>query len=263
MPIELCVLASGSSANCVYLAAGQTRILIDAGLSGKATAERLESIGVDINLIDAICVTHEHEDHKSSLGVLQRRHNVALYANAETARNIMTTGGNRELEWTIFHTGSPFPLGDFDVHPFSVMHDGADPVGFIFTHAGASIGVVTDMGIVTELVRQRLSACHTIVLESNHDEQMLKDSGRPWSLKQRISGTRGHLSNAHAAELACQIAPTGLKRIFLAHISNDCNERELALSTMTQTLAHAGHHHIEVHLTYQQRPSDLVVIPTP
>jgi phosphoribosyl 1,2-cyclic phosphodiesterase len=262
MPIELCVLASGSSANCVYLSTGHTRILVDAGLSGKATAERLASIGVDINQIDAICVTHEHDDHKSALGVLQRRYNVALYANSGTARGIMNSQGNKDLEWTIFHTGSTFPLGDFQVHPFSVMHDGADPVGFIFTHAGVSVGVVTDMGIVTELVRQRLAPCHTIVLESNHDEQMLKDSGRPWSLKQRIAGTRGHLSNLHAAELACHIAATGLKRILLAHISNDCNERDLALQTMQQALQLAGHTHIEIHLTYQQQPSDLIVIPT-
>jgi phosphoribosyl 1,2-cyclic phosphodiesterase len=263
MPVELCVLASGSSANCVYLATPTTRILIDAGLSGKATAERLDSIGVDINQIDAICITHEHDDHKAGLGVLQRRHQMALYANSNTARSIMASPKQGKLEWTIFHTGAPFPLGDLAVHPFSVMHDGADPVGFVFTHAGSSIGVVTDMGMVTELVRQRLAPCHTVVLESNHDEQLLKDSGRPWSLKQRIAGTRGHLSNKHAAELACAIAPTGLKRIFLAHISNDCNERDLAMRTMKHALEHDGHSHVDVHLTYQSQPTELVVIPTP
>ena len=191
MGLKLCVLASGSSGNCIYVGSEATGILIDAGLSCRETLRRLEDAGVDASGIRAICLTHEHSDHRSGLATLQRRLGVPLYANRGTADAIEQDGGKDALAWNIFATGSPFPIGDLILEPFSVPHDSYEPVGFTVSAGGARVGIVTDMGVVTGLVRQRLMNCQLVVIEANHDEDMLKGADRPWSLKQRIMGRQG------------------------------------------------------------------------
>jgi len=162
------------------------------------------------------------------------------------------------LRWTVFQTGSPFELGDFRVEPFSVPHDALDPVGFIFTSGGVKVGVVTDMGMATTLIRERLRHCRILVVEANHDEHLLKQSGRPWSLIQRILGRQGHLSNEALAAMLVEIAHPGMTDVLLAHLSRECNEPALAEREVRRALAARGHGHIRIHMTYPDRPSQVV-----
>jgi len=260
MALLLCVLASGSSGNCVYVGSERTRILIDAGLSGKATAERLREIGVEPETLDAICLTHEHDDHKASLQVLHRRYGVPLYSNTGTIDALSRSEAMAGLPWNIFTTGHSFEIGDLVLEPFRVPHDSYDPVGFVVSCGSARVGVVTDMGMATELIRQRLQDCAALVLESNHDEGMLRDSSRPWSLKQRIAGRQGHLSNAKAGELIVAVAGDTLRTVFLAHLSGDCNTPDLALRTVREVLHRGGISQIDVKLTYACRVSEVATV---
>jgi phosphoribosyl 1,2-cyclic phosphodiesterase len=258
MSLHVCVLASGSSANCIYIASETTRILIDAGLSGKETARRLEQVGADIAGIHALCVTHEHDDHCSGLRVLHRRFKTPLYANAGTIKAIEAEGPLADVSWQVFATGSPFEIGDLHIEPFSVPHDSYDPVGFVVSGGGQRIGIATDLGMSTTLIRQRLANCHALVLEANHDEGLLKDSKRPWSIKQRILSGQGHLSNAQAAELLAEVAGPQLRAAFLVHLSAECNTPELAVRTIRKELEKRGHGHVELKPSHADRVSDVL-----
>ncbi len=256
--MRVCVLGSGSSGNCTYVASETTAILIDAGLSGRATGLRLVECGASVESIHAICVTHEHSDHTAGLAVLHRSGQVKLFANHATIEGFEArVGTDKKLHWNIFSTGSNFQIGDLSIDPFSVPHDAYDPVGFIIRCGETQVGVVTDMGMVTGLIRERLRACNILVVESNHDEQMLKDADRPWHLKQRISGRQGHLSNQHAVELLVEIAGPHLKAVFLAHLSSDCNSPELALQTMAAALGKSGHSHVRIMVASADHVSEL------
>jgi phosphoribosyl 1,2-cyclic phosphodiesterase len=261
MPLRLCVLASGSSGNCIYIGTPTRHVLVDAGLSGRETARRLAVLGLSLEQISAVCVTHEHDDHRASLPVLHRRSGVALYANSGTVQAIQA--GLRDqtaIQWNVFATGSPFDVGDLRFEPFSVPHDSYDPVGFVVGYGASRIGIVTDIGTPTALVRQRLRDCDVLVLESNHDEQLLKDADRPWSLKQRIMGRQGHLSNAQAAELISEVAGPRLKVVYLAHLSSDCNRPHLAERCMGAMLEKHGFSHVAVKLTFPDRISEVTRI---
>jgi len=255
--MRVCVLASGSSGNCVLVASATTHVLIDAGLSGRETLRRLNAVGLDVSRIDGVCLTHEHDDHRSALPVLHRRHGTTLYANAGTIEAVQHRISGVPLTWNVFATGSPFPLGDLVIEPFSVPHDSYDPVGFVLRSGKARVGVVTDMGMPTALIREHLRACQVIVLEANHDETMLKASNRPWTLKQRIAGRQGHLSNRAAAELLCELGSATLRTVYLAHLSRDCNTPDVALRTVCGVLQRRGLGHVDVRLTYPDRISEI------
>lgn len=255
--MKVCILASSSAANCTYISSGDTSILVDAGLSAKETAARLEAIGASVGALRGICLSHEHSDHVSGLRVLQSRYGIPIYANAGTADAVALLPNHEGLKWKIFSTGSPFTIGGLRIEPFSVPHDAYEPVGFAISDGTHRVGVVTDMGVATTLVRQRLSGCHGLVIESNYDELLLRNSKRPWPLKQRIMGRQGHLSNQHAAELLEQIASPALRRVYLAHLSTECNDPHLALKAMREGLARAAAVTSEVQLTYPDRATDL------
>lgn len=259
MALRVCVLASGSAGNCTYVGSGSGALLIDAGLSGRETVRRLGEIGADVSSVHAVCVSHEHDDHTAGLRVLHRKHGIPVYANCGTVQGLRERQNVKagEIGWTIFSTGSPFEIGGFVVEPFSVPHDAMDPVGFVVRRGGFGVGVVTDIGICTNLVRERLKDCQVIVFEANHDEKMLENAERPWHLKKRILGRQGHLSNKAAAEFVAGIAGPHLQQVYLAHISEDCNQRDLAVKTTRRELDRRGHMHVRVSPTYPDRISDI------
>ncbi len=258
MGLKLCVLASGSSGNCTYVASETTHLLIDAGLSGKKTIELLEQVDANAEHLNAICLTHEHSDHRSGLGVLQRKLGVKLFGNAGTIEAVEMDKKLKGLDWNVFSAGAQFSIGDLVVEPFSVPHDSYDPVGFIICCDDIKVGVITDMGIATVAIRERLKGCMALVVESNHDEDMLRDADRPWMLKQRIAGRQGHLSNSQAAELIVEVAGTELKTVFLAHLSGDCNTPELAFSNMRSVLDENNLEHIDVQMTFSGKASKML-----
>lgn len=255
--MELCVLSSGSSGNCILVQSGATKILIDAGLSGRETERRLAAINVAPNEIQGICLTHEHGDHVAGLRVLHSRYNIKLYANSGTAQALRRLPRFANLPWNIFTTGSKFQIGEVCIEPFAVSHDAYEPVGFIAHNSHVRAGIVTDIGVGTHLVRERLRGCHALVIESNHDEQMLIDSKRPEYLKQRIRSRQGHLSNRLAGELLAEIADANLQQVFLAHISSDCNQPELAISTVNRILTDRGLAKVRLTLTSADKISEI------
>jgi phosphoribosyl 1,2-cyclic phosphodiesterase len=257
MSLKICVLASGSSGNCVYVASGHTAILVDAGLSYRETEARMDSAGLDLRGVKAICVTHDHNDHVSSIGVMYRKLGVDLYANMDTIEVVERIESNSNLPWKVFGTGQVFTIGDLKIEAFSVPHDASDPVGFVISSGTSRIGLVTDMGTPTELIRTRLRNCQIVVAEFNHDEHLLRTSSRPWPVKQRIAGPHGHLSNEQACQLLVDIAGPDLKTVFLAHLSLECNKPDLAVKAAEAMLAKSGFQHVAVKLTYDDKVSEV------
>lgn len=260
--MKLCVLASGSSGNCTFVSAGATRILIDAGLSGRETERRLTEIGEDPADISAICLTHEHGDHIAGLGVLHARFGMKVYANGGTIEALDDRQPKLgSLEWMVFSTGAAFKIGGLTMEPFSVSHDAYEPVGFIVSAGGVRAGIATDIGVGTHLVRERLRGCNALVIESNHDENLLAGAMRPWYLKQRIAGRQGHMSNQGAAKILADVAGPDLFRVFLAHLSNECNRPELAQRAAVDMLRRKGSGHVKVEVAVAERVSGIWSMP--
>ena len=260
MPLTVCVLASGSSGNCTFVSTGTTHVLIDAGLSCKQIELRLAQINIDPGTVNALCLTHEHTDHTGALRVLHRKYGVPLYGNSGTIEATERMQKTGPLPWNIFESGQTFSVGEMEISPFSVPHDAYDPVGFIIRHQASCLGVVTDMGTPTSLIRERLRDCQGIVVEANHDEEMLKDSRRPWSLKQRIAGRQGHLSNTQAGEMLAELAGPHTQTVFLAHLSKECNHPELAEKSVRKLLDRSGHTHVALKMTYPDRVSEMITV---
>lgn len=239
--MKLCVLASGSSGNCIYIEEKDTRLLIDAGLSLREKETRLRGLGVRAADISAVCLTHEHSDHVRGLAQLQKRHNVPVYANEATAGAIEQLLGLRDVRWTVFPVGATFRVGAFELTSFSIPHDASDTVGYVVDDGRCRLGVATDLGTVPEAVHRVFETCDALVLEANHDIAMLRASRRPWSLIRRILSRHGHLSNEDAAALLGRLSRAGrLKTVFLAHLSEDCNRPEIALREIERTLRDNG-----------------------
>lgn len=263
MSLSVCVLASSSSGNCTWISSPTTAILVDAGLSARTTAQRLAEIGADLSAVKGICVSHEHADHTAGIPVLHRRHGIPVFVNDGTREGFerdprrAPTGDGAGVEWQVFTTGSPFGIGDLTITPFSVPHDAYEPVGFVIEHEGLRVGIATDMGMPTTLIRERLRPCRAAIVETNHDEHLLQQSARPWPLKQRILGRQGHLSNRAAAEMLASIAGPDLHQVFLAHLSSECNDAALAEREVREQLERAGHAHIRICMTFPDRVSEL------
>lgn len=223
-------LASGSAGNSFLVQAHGTSILVDAGLSAKQIALRLEVAGVDAGSLNGIIVSHGHVDHVKGVGVLSRKYKLPVWMNQGTWEVAGDSLGElHRLE--IFHTGKVFDLAGLRVHPFSVPHDCADPVGFRITRGVSGVGIATDLGLATNLVQNVLTGLQVVVIESNHDPQMLRDGPYPWELKQRVRSRVGHLSNQDSARLLQRIFSDELRAVILAHVSQTNNLPELALDT--------------------------------
>lgn len=255
--MKICVLASGSAGNCIYVETANTRILIDAGLSRRETGRRLALIDVDLSSINGICLTHEHSDHTAGLSALHKRSGIPLYANTGTIEALRRSAAADSLAWQVFATGADFVIGDLTLHPFAVSHDAYEPVGFIISRGQIRAGIATDIGVGTHLVRERLRDCQVLIIESNHDQRLLEDARRPWRIKQRIAGRQGHLSNQGAAELITAVAGPELQQVFLFHLSQDCNRPELALQHAGTALASRGLEHVRVYATHPDRNSEV------
>lgn len=264
MAVQFTILGSGSGGNCAYLEAGETRLLIDAGFSARQIRERLASIGRAPEGLTGILITHEHGDHIQGLGVLAGKLGLPVYTNRLTREAIERQFPQCRLTFVLFETGATFSLGEVEVRTFSVPHDAMDPVGFVLGTAAGELGFLTDLGHVTRLILERVRAVRWLVLEANHDLKLLQDDlRRPWSTKQRILSRHGHLSNDAAADVAAQLAPGDLRRIYLGHLSRDCNRPELALNTVSRRLQALGATAIEVHNTSQDQPSPTIVLDHP
>ena len=233
--MKFCVLGSGSKGNSTYLESGETRILIDAGMSGIELQRRLRSIDVELSDIDAILVTHEHNDHVHGVGVLSRRVRIPVYANPATFS--AASGTVRKLfASNEFETGVSFQIRNLEVHPFAVSHDAKDPVGFRISDESISFGYCTDTGKVSQLIRHRLSACKGLVLESNHDISMLQNGSYPPYLKQRIRSSQGHLANEEASLFLKELLHEKLQHVVLAHLSEENNDPKIAYSAAVEAL---------------------------
>jgi phosphoribosyl 1,2-cyclic phosphodiesterase len=222
--VRFTVLSSGSKANSTFVEAAGQRILIDCGLSGKKVEERLVEHGIDPASITSILVTHEHSDHIHGVPTLSRRYGMTVYANEATMEHV-TKPKRKE----IFTTGEDFSIGDVQITPFSIAHDAVDPVGFAIRAEGFKLVMLTDLGRVTTLVQEHVRGANAIVLESNHDQEMLQACSYTWELKQRISSTHGHLCNESAGQLLEDIMHPELFHIVLGHLSENSNTPTLAL----------------------------------
>lgn len=250
-------LASGSKGNAIYVGASTTKLLFDAGLSARAITKRLEEIDVSITEIDAIVISHEHSDHIRGVEILAAKYNIPIFANAETAKAIASLV-KKKPKFKIFSTGETFEHGDFEIHPFSIQHDTVEPVGFTVQMGNVKVGICTDLGFVTSLVKARLKDCDYLVIESNHEPSMVHSCPRPMVYKQRVLGRQGHLSNDACAELLAELQHPNLRRVYLAHLSQECNNPELALKKAKEALTLGA----EVFIAYQEKvsvPTELVL----
>lgn len=250
------ILASSSSGNCALLTTAKRKYLVDAGLSARQIALRLESIGVRLEELDGVFITHEHSDHITGLRTLVKKTGLPVYCNSLTG-NALRQNMPDYKRWQFFQTGCEFTVDDLTVQTFHIPHDAADPVGYAFHCDDVCIGFLTDLGYATALSIERVRDAHTLVLESNHDEKMLQDCPkRPWSTKQRILSRHGHLSNDAAANVATHLLDRNLRQLVLGHLSRDCNTPETALKTMSDKLATLGVNNVGVHCA-----SDVAVSP--
>lgn len=236
--VKFCSLYSGSSGNCLYISDGNTKLLIDAGVSAKKVVEALHSIGEKPSELSAILVSHEHSDHTRGVGIISRKFNIPIYANESTWGMMEKEVGPVNVENRLyFSTGMEFELGNISVKTFSIPHDASDPVGFNFFVSGRKITTATDIGHITKSLLNNLYMSDLILLESNHDIEMLKVGPYPWNLKKRILGDMGHLSNEMAGKVVAHLAENGTKRFLLGHLSKENNFPELAYQTVFNALA--------------------------
>jgi phosphoribosyl 1,2-cyclic phosphodiesterase len=229
------MLASGSRGNSIYVSDGETSLLIDAGLSGVEIERRMKSRNLSIEDIDGIIVSHEHSDHIQGVGVLARRYNLPVHISSETYNSASTQLGSIK-NINHFSCGTEFFINQLTIRPFSISHDASDPSGFTIGCNGQKIGVATDLGVATAMVREHLKHCRCLILEANHDLLMLEDGPYPWPVKQRVKGRTGHLSNESSRELLMDVMHDQMSHVILAHLSETNNTPEKAFQVVTEHL---------------------------
>jgi len=233
--LTVCILASGSKGNAILVADQQTKVLFDAGLSGIEIERRCKSKGFHPDQLDAIVVSHEHSDHIQGVGVLARRFGLPVHISKKTNQSAGSMLG-KIVDIRHFECGTPFAVNTWTISPFSISHDAEDPAGFTIHNNGMKIGIATDLGVVTAMVRERLKSCQILILEANHDPEMLKNGPYPWPLKQRIQSRTGHLSNEASRELVTALKHNDLQHVVLAHLSETNNTPEKALQEVRLAL---------------------------
>jgi len=257
MDFSVCVLASGSTGNAVLVSSRSTRLLVDAGLSGKRILALLDEVGVPATDVGAIVVTHEHHDHIQGVGVLARKLKIPVLATPETFRAARDKLGDLPERRDIY-PGRPVPFGTLELVPFRTFHDAAMAVALVVKHDGRSLGIMTDVGHVSQMILQRLRGCSTLVLEANYCPVMLRDGPYPWPLKQRIQGRRGHLSNQDACRLITTLARCGLRRVLLSHLSETNNHPDVVMRALVDELPPDIMERTEFFLGHPSKPSPMV-----
>jgi len=234
--MRLCPIASGSSGNCIYVGSDTTHILVDVGISGKKTEEGIRSLDLDMRDIDAILVTHEHSDHIKGLGVLARKYNIPIYSTPGTTEAIIASGELGNIDISLFHRinrDQKFNIKDISINPMKISHDAAEPVAYRFAHGDSRAAIVTDLGTYDEYTVESLRGMNVIMMEANHDVNMLQVGPYPYYLKKRILSDHGHLSNENSGKLISELLHDNTKEIILGHLSKENNLPELAFESVS------------------------------
>lgn len=233
--MRLCSIASGSSGNCIYVGSEATHLLVDVGISGKRTESGLQELGLTGRDIDGILVTHEHADHISGLGVMARKYEIPIYATAGTIEAMKGCGSLGNLDESLFREvqeDTKLTIKDLTVNPMHISHDAAQPVGYRISYGNKKVAVCTDLGVYNDYTVECLKGMDALLLEANHDVNMLQVGPYPYYLKQRILGERGHLSNENSGRLLCRILHDNLQTVLLGHLSKENNLPELAFESV-------------------------------
>lgn len=239
-PLRVCVLGSGSGGNAVLIESGGDRLLLDAGFSCRELERRMRAVGIDPRTIAAVLLTHEHEDHVRGVARFAGRHEAPVWATAGTLEAARLRGATA-AELRVLASGEVVEVCGFQVEPFAIPHDAREPVGFVVTdRAGRRLGLVADLGSRSRLAWGRLSELDVLLIETNHDLEMLRSGPYPWSLKQRIASGHGHLSNHSAAEGLPELLCDRLQHVALYHLSRTNNLKALAFAAVGEALEREG-----------------------
>ncbi len=263
--MKLCSIASGSSGNCIYVGSEQTNLLVDAGVSAKKIESGLHGIDIRPDSLEGILITHEHSDHISGLGILARKYHIPIFATLETIGAIRRIKAIGEIEEGLFRPVKPqeaFRINDILVEPFATSHDASNPVCYTMSSEGHKIGIATDLGMYDDYIVNSLQGSDLLMIEANHDVNMLMVGRYPYYLKQRILGDRGHLSNDTSADLISKLLSPSLRYIQLAHLSKENNYEELAYETVCCELSGRGCDFSSLNLSVAHRdvPSPMVLL---
>ena len=262
MNMKLSVLGSGSSGNAIYVSCGQAQILIDAGMSGREIDSRLKKCASSADKIDAIFLTHEHNDHIKGAGVLSRRCDIPIFANKHTWEGAAKKLGSiKDKNCRLL--GKNKEIGKINLKCFSLSHDARDPVGYIVSSGNKKVGVVTDTGYLSQEVKSELQELDFLIIEANHDYEMLMHGPYPAYLKKRINSKQGHLSNDAAAVAVPELVQDNCPRVLLAHLSQDNNIPEIAYITIKNNLEREGlkvGQDIKMGFTYREKPTEVYQI---
>ena len=254
--LSFAVLCSGSKGNSVVVLADNSTILIDVGISARGCEILLNQLGICASQVDAVLLTHEHTDHIRGVRAFSRRHQIPVFINERLYKSHQQHFTTSSLAQT-FQPGETLQIASLELHPFSVSHDAVEPVCFTIKCNGVKLGIATDLGYVTSLVATRLSACDALVVEANHDSELLLSGPYPWQLKQRIKSRTGHLSNSQAGSLLRDVWHPGLRTVVLAHISEKNNQPQLALNTVLSHLTDEALECTNLYLAQQRQPTPL------
>lgn len=262
MSLNFQILGSSSAGNASFISTPEVKVLLDVGFTGKRIEELLKNIGHTIDDIDAVFLTHEHSDHSIGVKGLSRKEELKFFANRDTA-NAIQAKLSRRVNWHLFETGTTFQYKDLEVSTFSIPHDAYDPVGYIFKQQAKSIAWVTDLGYIPKLVQEKIREVEILVLEANYDEILLdEDTKRPWSIKQRIKGRHGHLSNHAAFEFISNMDKPAWKQVLLAHLSKDCNSIEKIRNLFSPLLFRENLFAIEIINPHENSIESMVLEPS-
>ncbi len=258
--MKVCVLGTGSAGNATLVEAGDTRVLVDAGFSGRDLERRLAQIDLTPEAIDAIVISHDHGDHTRGAGIFSRRHGTPVYLTERTLSACSKVFRGEEPTVT-YRAGHHFEIGAIRVEPFLTVHDAADPVAVALVDKTTEtrVGVATDLGRPNAQIRLALAGADFLILEANHDEELLRTGPYPWAVQQRIASSHGHLSNHAAARFACELLHPRLAGVLLAHLSQECNRPELAETVVGDALRAAGYQGF-LGVAPQEQPTEFIDI---